>query len=93
MEKLKSFMSDAEILALGRGMQNPAPLDLRVNTIRTNREEVLRQSEAFRAALDAMERSMRDWNGETLEQQIQSASAARSQWSLNTPPAKPSGSR
>ena len=59
----------------------------------SNREEVLRQSEAFRAALDAMERSMRDWNGETLEQQIQSASAARSQWSLNTPPAKPSGSR
>ena len=59
----------------------------------SNREEVLRQSEAFRAALDAMERSMRDWNGETLEQQIQSASSARSQWSLNTPPAKPSGSR
>lgn len=41
MEKLKSFMPDAEILALGRGMQNPAPLDLRVNTIRTSREEVL----------------------------------------------------
>jgi len=59
----------------------------------SNREEVLRQSEAFRAALDAMERSMRDWNGETLEQQIQSASSSRSQWSLNAPPAKPSASR
>jgi prephenate dehydrogenase len=59
----------------------------------SNREEVLRQSEAFRAALDAMERSMRDWSGEALEQQIQSASSARSQWSLNTAPAKPSGSR
>ena len=59
----------------------------------SNREEVLRQSEAFRAALDAMERSMRDWNGETLEQQIQSASSSRSQWSLNAPPVKPSGSR
>lgn len=41
MEKLKSIMPDAEILALGCGMQNPAPLDLRVNTIRTSREEVL----------------------------------------------------
>jgi prephenate dehydrogenase len=59
----------------------------------SNREEVLRQSEAFRAALDAMERSMRDWSGETLEQQIQSASSARSQWSLNAPPTKSSGSR
>jgi prephenate dehydrogenase len=59
----------------------------------SNREEVLRQSEAFRAALDAMERSMRDWNGETLEQQIQSASSSRSQWSLNAPPVKPSASR
>ncbi len=51
----------------------------------SNREEVLRQSEAFRQALDAMERSMRDWNGESLEQQIQSASSARSQWSLSHP--------
>ncbi|MFI4922656.1 MAG: RsmB/NOP family class I SAM-dependent RNA methyltransferase [Burkholderiales bacterium] len=51
MEKLKSFMTDAEILALGRGMQNPAPLDLRINTIRTNREEVLHslESEGIRA--------------------------------------------
>ena len=46
MVKLKSFMPDAEILALGRGMQNPAPLDLRVNTIRTSREEVLHSLES-----------------------------------------------
>ncbi|MGH8710671.1 MAG: RsmB/NOP family class I SAM-dependent RNA methyltransferase [Burkholderiales bacterium] len=46
MEKLKSFMLDAEILALGRGMQNPAPLDLRINTIRTSREEVLHSLES-----------------------------------------------
>jgi prephenate dehydrogenase len=63
----------------------------------SNREEILKQSEAFRAALDAMERSMRDWNGEALEQQIASASNARSQWTLNSQTAAankpPSGSR
>ncbi len=62
----------------------------------SNREEILKQSEAFRLALDAMERSMRDWNGEALEQQIASASNARSQWTLgsqNTASTKPSGSR
>ena len=46
MEKLKSFMTDAEILALGRGMQNTAPLDLRINTIRTSREEMLHSLES-----------------------------------------------
>ena len=46
MEKLKRFMPDAEILALGRGMQNPAPLDLRVNTVRASREEVLHSLES-----------------------------------------------
>ncbi|HET6789033.1 MAG TPA: prephenate dehydrogenase dimerization domain-containing protein, partial [Aquabacterium sp.] len=61
----------------------------------SNREEILKQSEAFRASLEAMERQMRDWNGETLQQQIQSASQARSQWTLNTPApsGKSSGSR
>jgi len=63
----------------------------------SNREEILKQSEAFRLALDAMERSMRDWNGEALEQQIASASNVRSQWTLNSQTAaanKPSsGSR
>ncbi|RRS04455.1 prephenate dehydrogenase/arogenate dehydrogenase family protein [Aquabacterium soli] len=59
----------------------------------SNREEILKQSEAFRATLDAMERSMRDWDGEALQQQIQSASDSRSQWTLSThtPPSGPSG--
>ena len=47
----------------------------------SNREEVLRQSEAFRAALEQLERQMRDWNGQSLQQMIQTASDARSQWS------------
>jgi prephenate dehydrogenase len=63
----------------------------------SNREEILKQSEAFRLALDAMERSMRDWNGEALEQQIASASNSRSQWTLNSQTAAankpPSGTR
>ena len=52
----------------------------------SNREEILRQSEAFREALEAMERHMRDWNGEALQQQIQSASQARSHWTLTSSP-------
>jgi len=48
----------------------------------SNREEVLRQSEAFRHALDALERQMRDWSGPDLQSLIQTASDARSQWSL-----------
>jgi prephenate dehydrogenase len=48
----------------------------------SNREEVLKQSEAFRRALEQMERQMRDWNGPTLQEQIQSACDARSQWQL-----------
>ena len=48
----------------------------------SNREEVLRQSEAFRKALEQMEHQMRDWNGPALEDLIQSASEARTQWHL-----------
>jgi 16S rRNA (cytosine967-C5)-methyltransferase len=40
-EKLRAFLSDDEILSLARGMQQPAPLDLRVNTVLASREEVL----------------------------------------------------
>jgi 16S rRNA (cytosine967-C5)-methyltransferase len=40
-EKLQGNMSDVDLLALARGMQQGAPLDLRVNTLRANREEVL----------------------------------------------------
>jgi prephenate dehydrogenase len=52
----------------------------------SNREEVLKQSEAFRHALEQMERQMRDWNGSDLQEHIQSASSARSQWQLGTKP-------
>ena len=54
----------------------------------SNREEILRQSMAFRAALDAMEHEMRNWNGSALEGQIQSASDARSQWTLQSSPGR-----
>jgi prephenate dehydrogenase len=52
----------------------------------SNREEILKQSEAFRHALEQMERQMRDWNGPALQSQIQSASDARSQWHLGSKP-------
>ncbi len=41
--KLRTTLSDAEILELGRAMQQPAPLDLRVNTLLATRDEVLAQ--------------------------------------------------
>jgi prephenate dehydrogenase len=61
----------------------------------SNREEVLRQSEAFRQSLEAMERQMRDWNGPALQQLIQEASDARSAWQLGAPlnPAGPKPGR
>ena len=43
VESLRAQMPDAEILALGRALQQPAPLDLRVNTMRADRGTVLRQ--------------------------------------------------
>jgi prephenate dehydrogenase len=49
----------------------------------SNREEILRQSEAFRRALEELERQMRDWNGPELQTLIESASTSRSQWQLN----------
>ncbi|MDP2806245.1 MAG: RsmB/NOP family class I SAM-dependent RNA methyltransferase [Gallionellaceae bacterium] len=41
IEKLRAQRSDAEILALGISMQAPAPLDLRVNSLKANRDEIL----------------------------------------------------
>src|SRR5512146_2797412 len=41
VEKLSGFMTEGEILALGRSMQQSAPLDLRVNTLLANRNDVL----------------------------------------------------
>lgn len=59
-----------------------------------NQAEVLRQSEHFRAALDALQAAMRSGNAEALRSLIQRASDARAQWQLpgaapacQTPPA------
>jgi 16S rRNA (cytosine967-C5)-methyltransferase len=42
-ERLARALPEAEILAAARGLNQPAPLDLRVNTLRASREEVLRE--------------------------------------------------
>jgi 16S rRNA (cytosine967-C5)-methyltransferase len=41
IERLRKNMGDEELLALARGLQQPAPLDLRVNTMKAPREAVL----------------------------------------------------
>ena len=41
IEKLKPFMPDSEILSLGLSLQKAAPLDLRINTLLTKREQIL----------------------------------------------------
>lgn len=41
VEKLQSFLPDEEILRLGQALQQPAPLDIRVNTLLAKREDVL----------------------------------------------------
>src|SRR5690242_3853580 len=46
-ERLNARMSEPEILELGRALQQPAPLDLRVNTYRSDRRTVL---DALRAS-------------------------------------------
>ena len=46
VEKLRSTMTDEAILTLGRSMQQPAALDLRVNTLLANRDEVLQSLQA-----------------------------------------------
>jgi len=43
---LRERYSDTEILALARSLANPAPLDLRVNTLQAPREAVLQRLEA-----------------------------------------------
>ena len=46
IEKLRPSMSDADILALGRALQQQAPLDVRVNAFRADRDTVLAQLRA-----------------------------------------------
>lgn len=41
VEKLQKYHSDEEILRLGQTLQQPAPLDIRVNSLLAKREEVL----------------------------------------------------
>lgn len=41
IEKLQKYHSDEEILCLGQSLQQPAPLDIRVNSLLAKREEVL----------------------------------------------------
>ena len=41
LERLRKRMSDAEVLELARGLQRPAPLDLRVNSLKSPRGAVL----------------------------------------------------
>jgi prephenate dehydrogenase len=48
-----------------------------------NREEVLKQTQRFRHALDAMEHVISTENTEALEELIRSASDARSAWQMN----------
>jgi 16S rRNA (cytosine967-C5)-methyltransferase len=43
IEKMRLSYSDEDILALGKSMQQGAPLDIRVNTLLAKREEVLLQ--------------------------------------------------
>jgi 16S rRNA (cytosine967-C5)-methyltransferase len=41
-ERLAELMSDEEVMALARGMNQTAPLDLRVNPVKTSRDAVLK---------------------------------------------------
>ena len=44
-ERLAVLMPEADLLALARALNQPAPLDLRVNTMKANRADVLAQLE------------------------------------------------
>ncbi len=50
-----------------------------------NREEVLKQSQRFRYALEMMERAMLNGDAELLEERIRTASEPRSHWQIGGP--------
>jgi 16S rRNA (cytosine967-C5)-methyltransferase len=52
-ERLAVTHSEADILALGRALATPAPLDLRVNTLRAKRDDVLKQLQGEGLAVHA----------------------------------------
>jgi len=43
VDKMRASCSDEDILTIGKSMQQPAPLDIRVNTLLAKRENVLQQ--------------------------------------------------
>ncbi|MEO8343105.1 MAG: RsmB/NOP family class I SAM-dependent RNA methyltransferase [Gallionella sp.] len=43
VEKMRASYSDEDILAIGKSMQQSAPLDIRVNTLLARREDILQQ--------------------------------------------------
>lgn len=53
VEKLRPTMNDADILALGRALQQPAPLDVRVNAHKADRDTVLARLREEGFAVDA----------------------------------------
>jgi prephenate dehydrogenase len=57
----------------------------------SNREEIIKQTQRFRHALDAMERVIRSGNTEALEDLIRSASEARAGWHMSA--SKPNTNR
>ena len=57
-----------------------------------NREEVLKQSQRFRRALDALEHVMREGNADALEGLIRSPAEGRSAWQMGAPRQPGSGS-
>jgi prephenate dehydrogenase len=54
-----------------------------------NREEVLKQSQQFRATLDSFETAMRLGQGTALEALIRGASEGRAEWRMGEPPKRP----
>jgi prephenate dehydrogenase len=57
----------------------------------SNREEVLKQSQRFRHALEAMEHMLKLGNAEALEDMVRKASEARAGWQMG--PSKPNSNR
>ena len=53
VERLRANMSDVEILTIGSAMQQPAPLDLRVNTFLATRDEILQGLQAEKVEAQA----------------------------------------
>jgi 16S rRNA (cytosine967-C5)-methyltransferase len=53
VERLRPAHTDSEILIIGNAMQQPAPLDLRVNTLLASREDILQGLQAEKVTAQA----------------------------------------